>query len=163
MNNKVQEELFIREFKEKFYERFSYIPVVIPVKENLEPAKPIMTLEELENYFTPFLPKIMGRIQSLRSKYRYRDIVYLRFIFTHFARKMGYTTMVIGKYLNRHHTSILHYAEAFKNEIDTSEHFREKFQNVFTYIKNNYNSDDKLSAMVYFNKVWNQSKPAILS
>lgn len=150
----------IQEFKEKFNEKFGHLPIVtVP---NKEESAYIMSLEELESYFEPFLPKKFGKIISMKHRGRYRELVDLRFIFAYFARQMGYQLTTIADYTNKHHSSIIHHLEVFKNMLETSDSFRHLYKKIFNHIKEKHKPNDELSAMAYFDKVWNESQSSLL-
>lgn len=151
----------IQEFKEKFNEKFGYLPIVIATKK--EESAYIMSLEELETYFQPFLPKRFGKVLSIQHRGRYRELVDLRFIFAYLARSMGYQLVTIGEYAKKHHSSIIHHIDSFKNMMETSDSFRLLYKKVFNHIKEKHKPNDELSAMAYFDKVWNESQSGLLS
>lgn len=150
----------IQEFQEKFNQKFGYFPIVIATKK--KESAHIMSLEELETYFEPFLPKRFNKTLSIKDRGRYRELVDLRFIFGYLARAMGYPLVTIGEYTEKHHSSIIHHIESFKNMMETSDSFRYLYIKVFNHIKEKYIPYDELSAMAYFNKVWNESQPSVL-
>jgi predicted transcriptional regulator len=153
---------FIEEFKKNFHEKFGYSPIVL-ANESDEQLAPIMALDELENYFAPFFPKAYGKTLNFKSLDRRQELVDLRFIYAHLARTMGYSLTAIAKYTKKHHSSIIHHLRAFKNLMETSELFREKYKTILQNIKENHKPNDELSAMVYFDKVQHESKPVVLS
>lgn len=154
--NEKTEEQVAESFKKSFYKRFGYTPLIVLEKPSNKRPSLIMSLEELESHFKIFIEKTPGcKGHSLRAKHRYREIVDFRFMFTHLARAMEYKLTTIGKYLKKHHSSIIHYENAFKNLMDTSDSFRERFIEIFNYIKNKRN--DKLSVMVNPDEEWGKS------
>lgn len=141
------EEEVTESFKRSFYRRFGYTPLIV-----IEPASKrpfvVMSLEELENHFKIFIDKTPGcKGRTLRGRHRYREIVDFRFMFTHIARSMEYKLTTIGKYLKKHHSSIIHYEYAFKNMMDTSDSFRQRYNEIFNYIKTKTKKNDKLPAV----------------
>ena len=145
------EKKLIDKFKQEFFEKFEYYPVVL-TKINLvtdeEDKTPLMTLEQLESYFTPFLPTKHGKIIHLKHKIRIREITELRSIFCYLARNMKYSLKTIGNYLNgRDHTTVIHSVNAFKDLIETCGTFREKYYQVLDHIKKINNIEDGSSIM----------------
>jgi hypothetical protein len=127
----------ITEFKDLFYEKLGYYPIVLAknrVQEN--GTIPVMSLEGLKKMFDPFLPfKFDGAI-PLDSKIRERDIVELRIIYCFLARAMKYNLKAIGRILgNRDHTTVIYNVTMFNNLIETNENFREKYFTILNYIK----------------------------
>lgn len=154
---------FIEQFKKDFHEKFGYTPIVL-ASDSDEKLTPIMRLDELESYFDPFFPKgYNNKTLNLRSLDRRQELVDLRFIYAHLARSMGYPLTAIAKYTKKHHSSIIHHLRAFKNLMETSDLFKQKYKAILEYIKQNYEPNDELSAMVYFDKIQHESKPVVLS
>ncbi len=60
-------------------------------------------------------------IKSMIVKTRRRDIMLWVQTFTYIARKMGFTTIKIGKYINRDHATVLHSVKAVENALFTKE------------------------------------------
>jgi hypothetical protein len=153
---KVTEEQVSESFKKSFYKRFGYTPLIVLEKPSSKRPSLIMSLEELDGYFRIFIDKTPGcKGYSLTSKHRYREIVDFRFMFAHLARSMEYKLTTIGKYLKKHHSSIIHYENTFKDMMETSDSFKEKYTQVFNYIKNKAN--DKLSIVVDPDEKWGKS------
>jgi hypothetical protein len=147
----------VQGFKKSFYRKFGYTPLIILEKPSKNRPYLTMSLEELETYFNYFINKRPNcRRYNLKGKDRYREIVDYRFMFTHMARCMEYNLTTIGRYLNKHHTSIIHYQTSFNNMMETSENFKERYIEIFNYIKTN-KKDDKLSIMADTDEAWNQS------
>jgi hypothetical protein len=135
-------------FKKSFYKRFGYYPLIVLQNPSKKKSNQIMSLEELESYFISLIEnKSECRGYSLKSKHRYREIVDYRFMFAHLARSMEYKLTAIARYLKKHHTSIMHYEQEFKNMMDTSEVFKTKYTELFEYIKNKSKKYDELSTM----------------
>lgn len=153
----------IDNFTKLFYSQLGYYPIVI-TRDDKDINKPLMTLEQLECHFNTFmeLNQFYHKL-NLKSKKRVRKLVEIRIIFCYLARMMGYKLEYLGAYLNKHHSTVIYNLVAFNNLMQTSEEFRFKFKEIITYIKTNYEPHDELPAMVYFNKVWSESKPTILS
>ena len=140
------EKKLIDQFKEEFFQKFEYYPVVL-TKINLvmgeEDKSPLMTLEQLESYFTPFLPIKHNKVVHLKNKIRIREITELRSIFCYLARNMRYSLKTIGEYLNgRDHTTVIHSVNSFKDLIETCGTFREKYYRVLDHIKQINNIED---------------------
>jgi hypothetical protein len=68
---------------------------------------------------------------------------------------MEYKLTTIGKYLKKHHSSIIHYENTFKDMMETSESFKEKYNQIFNYIKTKTN--DKLSTVANPDEKWCKS------
>lgn len=155
------ENKLIKEFKQKFYEKLGYVPVVMTrVKgESEDEQLPILTLEELESCFESLLPKRFGTTLRLGSKNRKRELVELRNIFCALARMMGYTFTDIGKHLGgRDHTTAIHNVNTFKDLIKVDQPFQSKYNKILTYIKLNYESPD----LGEFDQTQLESEPALL-
>jgi hypothetical protein len=140
------EKKLIDKFKEDFFNKFEYYPVVL-TKVNLitdqSDRAPLMTLEHLESYFTPFLPTRYNKILHLKQRIRVREITELRSIFCFLARNMRYSLKSIGEYLNgKDHTTVIHSINNFKNLIETCDIFREKYFKVIEHIKQINNIED---------------------
>lgn len=131
------EKRLIGEFKQKFQEKIGYVPIVLTkVATNDEDWVPMMSLEELREYFTPFLPHRNGRVLKLTSKDRYRELVELRNIYCAIARMMRYTLSAIGQSLGgRDHTTVLHNVESFKNLVVIDESFKAKYIQILNHVK----------------------------
>jgi hypothetical protein len=151
MNKKKEytEEQTTESFKRSFYRKFGYTPLIILERPSSKRPSLIMPLDELEQHFNIFIDKnIACKGYKLRSRHRYRELVDYRFMFAHIARSMEYKLTTIGKYLKKHHSSIIHYENAFENMMETSECFKEKYNEIFNYIKTKIKKDDKLPAVV---------------
>lgn len=154
------EKKLIEQFKQTFYDKLGYEPLVLTrVQLETEEYIPILSLESLQAMFEPFLPEKMDRKIPLQSKYRYREVVELRNIYCYLARTMGYSLSVVGESLgNRDHTTIIHNVTCFKNLMETNDPFRQKYQAILTYIKQNYES----SVVAKSNQVQCEPEPALL-
>jgi hypothetical protein len=147
------EEKLIKDFKKRFYRKMGYLPIVIGTQLSVKDA-PFMSLEKLETYFEPFLPSLRnGKVLRISAKQRNREIVDLRIIFSYLARTMGYSLCEIGKYTNKHHSTVINHLDVFKALVETSDKFRDKYRTVIKHIKIHYKNDDKLSTMVYIDKI----------
>lgn len=155
------EKKLIDQFRESFYEKIGYYPMVVTkMQGNPDQHLPVIELSLLQTYFEPFLPYLGEQKLSLKSKSRYRELVELRNIFCFLARTMGYSLNTIGDSLGkRDHTTIIHNVSCFKNLIETSDPFRQKYITILTYIKQEHES----SAMANFNQVQCECEPALLS
>ena len=134
------ERSLIKEFLNKFHDELGYYPTVLTKKENRDEFK-ILTLNELEAYFNPFLPKLYGKTLHLSSTTRIRPIVELRFIFFFIARQMRYTFFEIAQYIGkRDHSTVIHGVTMFRNLYQTDYMFRQKYEAIINIIKSNYES-----------------------
>jgi hypothetical protein len=125
----------VKQFKEDFFKKFDYKPlVVISVSDDVD-FMPHMTLQELQNYFDHFLPVVNGKKLSLNTKRRFREIVELRFIYCFLSRQLGYRQIEIARALNkRDHTTIVHNLKIFSNLMETNDYFKEKYKTIYNYI-----------------------------
>lgn len=147
------EQGLIKEFMEKFYEKVGYYPMVVTDVKHQEGIK-ILTLSELEKYFTPYTPKVFGKKVILSSKNRSRPLVELRFIFFFIARQMRYGLLEIGQHLGkRDHTTVLHGLKTFKNLYETDIQFKAKYHKIINQIKLDYEP----SAVDYLNQMESES------
>lgn len=151
------EKKLIDKFKEDFFEKFEYYPVVL-TKINLiteeSDRTPLIPLEQLEAYFTPFLPVKYNKVVQLTQKIRIREITELRSIFCFLARNMRYSLKTIGEYLNgRDHTTVIHSINTFKDLIETCPIFREKYHSVLDNIKQINNITDESPIMECLQKI----------
>lgn len=155
------EKRLIEEFKQKFEEKLGYTPIVLTkVSTDGIEELPIMSLEELAGYFTPFLPELYGKKLTLQCSSRKREVVELRNIFCALARMMRFTCVTVGQFLGgRDHTTVLHNVGTFNNLIETSESFREKYFLILTHIKENHES----SALVEPDQAQRQPQLALFS
>lgn len=154
------EKKLIDEFKEKFESKLGYTPIVL-TRVSTEDVDnfPMMSLEELSEYFEPYLPVYFGKTLTLDCKVRKRELVELRNIFCAIARMMKFTTVSIGEFLGgRDHTTVLHNLGTFKNLIETSDAFREKYFTIVNRIKLNHES----STLGELNQTQRQPQPAVL-
>jgi hypothetical protein len=136
----------IYEFMESFRKHSGYYPTVITreaIVENKEGIK-LLTLNELNQYFNPFLPKIYNKTTNLDTKLRNRVIVELRFMFCYIARSMRFTLTDIGRFLKRDHTTIIHALNMFHNLYQTDESFRFKYTTIINSIKENQHESQSL-------------------
>ena len=156
----ILEKKLIDEFKTKFEEKLGYQPIVLTkVTVDDEHSIPLMDLNQLAHYFIPFLPSQNGRVMHLFAKSRKRELVELRMIFCALARSMKYTLVSIGEFIGgRDHTTVLHAVGVFNNLIETNEAFRDRYQQILTYIKQNHEP----SIVDQPDKVQPESEPALL-
>ena len=155
------EKELIENFKTTFYEKLGYYPIVETQIVKDEDIITLMSLEELEQYFTEFFPNKYGKIYTLRSKPRYRELIDLRIIFTQIARTMNYTYYSIGQYLGgRHHTTAINYSVLFKNLIETNPPFKLLYHKIFNHIKQKTNES---SVMVNLDQVFSEPQSDIFS
>lgn len=157
------EKKLTQEFREKFYSKMGYYPMVTTrTYEGNETngSMPLMSLMTLQQHFEPFLPDELGKKIHLASKSRLRSIVELRHVYCVVAREMGYGLKEIGKSLNnRDHTTVIHNIKSCKNLLETCEAFKKKYYRIVETIKHNHES----STMDYADQVQYQSEPALLS
>lgn len=155
------EKKLIEQFKQNFYEKLGYEPVVL-TKVQIESDEyiPILSLETLYEAFEPFLPIRYGKKIELSSKCRLRELVELRNIYCFLGRTMGYSLVDVGRHLgNRDHTTVIHNVSSFKNLVETNEPFRHKYITILTYIKRKHESP----IMEQLDQIQHQSEPAVLS
>ena len=158
------EERLIDQFKKDFYEKMGYSPIVLSNAPTKDKDIPLMSLSDLEEYLKPFCPMINGRKASLKCVSRQRDLVEVRLIYAYLARMMRYTFQKIGGHMNRHHSSIIHYMEAFMNLMETCEPFQAKYTEILNYIKSQHKKEsDESPIMVYINQVSDISQSDLLS
>jgi hypothetical protein len=142
-NRQLLEKKLITDFKKKFYKKLGYYPIVSTKVVEKQNDIPMLSLNELEECFMTCFSEILRKPNALRCKDRYRPIVDIRALFTHFARIMRYTYYGIGVHLGgRHHTSILHYNIIFNNEMETNLAFKNKYNRILSYIKEKYESSN---------------------
>jgi hypothetical protein len=133
------EQKLIDEFKQKFYEKLGYYPMVVTKVGSGEDLLPIMALHELEEIFEPYLPTISGKRLSLRDKARNREIVELRQIFCSIARQMKYSLKSIGSHVGgRDHTTVIHNTTTCNHLVETDEQFKIKYLTIIKRIKEKY-------------------------
>ncbi len=147
----------IDEFKQKFYEKLGYHPIVVTKVTIAEQEVPILTLEELLKCFNKHVPRGKdGRYLSLKSKKRDRELVDLRKIFCTLAKSMGYTLNQIGKFLgSRDHTTVIHNINMFKSLFETNDAFKSKYYIILRTITEKYGT----SIMENINPTQSQPKP----
>lgn len=151
------EKQLIEAFLDNFYKKMGYYPTVVTREDLEDRSLNLLSLEELETYFEPYLPTLHGRVLKLSTKIRIREIVELRQMFCFIARSIGFSLKTIGVFLgNRDHTTIVHSVKTFHNMMDTDPGYRERYILIAKKIKqdgNYYNS----SAMVGSNKIQDKS------
>ena len=159
----ILEKKLINDFKEDFYTKIGYYPLVtvrVDVREENNSIK-IMSLEELEEYFIECFPKVMGKPLNIRQKARYRELVDIRSLFAFFARAMRYKVVAIGKFLgNKDHTTILHYITLFNNQMETNQAYRELYRLIFNHIKEKTNKHES-STLDHLDQAWLKSEPTL--
>lgn len=155
------EKKLITEFKDLFYEKLGYYPIIVTTRKvQGDTSIPIMSLSGLKKMFDPFLPTRFEKPIPLESKLRSRDVVELRSIFCHMARAMRYNLSTIGQLLgNRDHTTIIHNINAFSDLVETNEAFRLKYFTILKYIREQHESP----IMDHIDQVQRQSQPDLLS
>lgn len=153
------ERKLIEEFKQKFQEKVGYEPVVLTNVADSPYSIPIMSLDQLAEYFEPFLPELFGKRLTLVSKSRKRELVELRMMFCYLTRSMKYKLETIGDYLGgKDHTTVMHNVASFINLIETNDNFRSKFLHILNYIKENYESP----VMGQLDPLQRKPEPAVL-
>lgn len=155
------EKKLIGEFKQKFQEKIGYTPIVLTTVNNeIAEGLPLLSLDELQECFTPFLPKRHGKVLKLGSKARYRELVELRNIYCAIARMMRYTLTHVGESLGgRDHTTVLHNVETFKNLVVIDEAFKQKYIQILNHIKE---QGYEPSVVDEPDQVQHQPQPAVL-
>lgn len=162
------ENRMVTEFKEKFYEKFEYYPIVL-TKTNAvteDSNYRAIELEELKSYFDPFLPMYNEKIVRLEMARRIKDINELRVIYCYLAKTMKYSLKEIGESIGgRDHTTVIHALNNFKNWLETDSQFQLKYTMIISYIKtktsklNIYEPSD----LADMPEAQHQSEPALLS
>ena len=137
------EKRLIQQFKQNFFEKVGYYPVVLTETKmeggSSDDYLPLMGLEVLKSYFDPYLPEKYGKIVPLNSKRRYREVVELRCIFAFLAKNMKYTFKSIGFFLGgRDHTTAIHAINTFNDLIETDPMFRHKYLVILEDIKSTH-------------------------
>lgn len=150
----VLEKKLIKEFKQDFYKKLGYMPIVTTEIKLKESDIPILSLNQLEECFIETFPQYLRKMGDLKANDRHRERVDMRCLFTHFARAMRYKYTYIGKYLNnRHHTTVLHYSMLFRNQMDTNDLFIYMHNKILDKIKNKVDKDES-SVVEHFNQAW---------
>lgn len=131
------EKQLIKEFIDKFYTKIGYRPVVITEGGKDNDGSIILTLNELETYFKPFLAEIGNK--KLSTKSRVRSLVELRHIFCAIARTMGYSYKYIGSFIGgKDHTTVIHGIRSFNNLYQTDERIKGIYLTILNNIKSKY-------------------------
>lgn len=132
----------VKEFMETFHKTFKYYPTVVTKNNTMhnEDDLKIVSLEQLQSYFEPFLPMYYGKKLKISSRNRTREMVEIRFVYYFMSRAMGYNLMTIAKSLNMDHSSVVHGLTTFKNLYETSDPFRQKYIKIINTIKEKYES-----------------------
>lgn len=132
------ENRMVNEFRERFYEKFEYYPVVLTRTNALaeDSNYHAIDLEELKSYFDPFLPKLSNKIVTLEMHKRIREINELRVIYCYLARTMKYSLKEVGESIGgRDHTTVRHALQNFKNWLEIDPQFQTKYTMIISYIK----------------------------
>jgi hypothetical protein len=151
----VLEKKLISEFKDLFYEKMGYYPIVLTTSK-VQGIKliPVMSLESLRKMFDPFLPTKFKKVIPLESKLRDRTIVELRSMFCYMARTMRYNLSEIGEFLGkRDHTTVIYNIKIFNDLVETNDSFRLKYFTILKYIREQYEP----SVMDHINQTQRQS------
>ena len=151
----------IEEFKRKFFDKLGYEPVVhAGSRLKTEDGNDVATisLSELKDCFTPFLPLLRGVPAELDNRSRKKDLVELRVIFSFIARSMGYTLEDIGDVLGKKdHTTVIHSITCFKNWVAVDPIFRDKFNIILNYIVVIQNKQNESSTLEHTDQMEHQS------
>ena len=141
-NTAILEKKLISEFKDLFYEKMGYYPIVLTTSK-VQGTKliPLMSLESLRKMFDSFLPTKFNKVIPLESKLRDRNIVELRSMFCYMARTMRYNLSTIGEFLgSRDHTTVIYNLKIFNDLVETNESFRLKYFTILKYIREQHES-----------------------
>jgi hypothetical protein len=149
------EKKLVDKFKQDFYKKFDYYPVILTKSNALvEERSKLMSLEELKEYFTPFLPIRNGKTIPLDKKCRIREITELRSIFCYIARTMSYSLKSIGEFLaGKDHTTVIHSIKCFNDLNETSDVFAEKYTMIKNYIKQLNTRENESPAVEHLSEV----------
>lgn len=120
----VVERKMVKNFKEEFFQKFGYRPLVVTKSEN---QIPLMPLSELKAHFTS-----MGWDLEIRDTKMNRSEA--RFIYCHLAREMNYSLEEIGKHIGRDHTTVRYNLTSFLNLQETSSAFNQKLEKIIKTI-----------------------------
>lgn len=158
------EQKMIREFETLFHTKTGKkITVLIQGRRASNGWMPTITLSELEKHILLFMsPRNPEDHYDLKAKGRQRSMVQLRMVFSQMARTFGYTYKVIGKYLNRDHTTVIHNVRTSANLIDVGDEiYLELFNGITDYLKEYYKheSDETLPTA---GKVQDNPEPVVL-
>ncbi len=150
------EKKLIEEFKQKFYDKLGYRPIIVTKVTITEQEIALLSLDDLVKCFDRHLPKNKNKkVLSLKSKVRKRQLADLRRIFCAIARSMGYTFMQIGRFLGkRDHSTIMHSVKSFKILFETDESFKTLYFTILNTIANTHGT----SIMEHFDPTQHQSK-----
>jgi hypothetical protein len=157
------ERKLINSFRNEFFEKMGYYPVVYGKADISQYKLKVLTLTQLKNLFTAHLPKYYGRTIHLDSSSRIRSIVELRMIYCFIARSMKYTLKSIGGSLNKDHTTIIHNLTMFSNMMETDDLFREKYDMINDIVKKLLNEQNESSNMDESDQTSDESESIVLS
>lgn len=87
-----------------------------------------LKLEEIESVVINSLnlQSIVSK-HKLKTKSKKRNIVDAKIIFSYISRKYHYKLTEIGRFTNKHHTSIVHHVAVCKDLLKTNKDFKEKY------------------------------------
>jgi hypothetical protein len=103
-----------------------------------EKVRKIISLDLYEKIFLKALP-IDIEINPISERSRKRQYVDIRAIFSHIAtKKLKFTTVAVGRFMGRDHTTIIHLNKKAENMLDTDESFVWLYNTIFK----NLNTDD---------------------
>lgn len=126
----------IKKFIHDFYKKYGYRPIVVSRTTLDDNEIEIMSLEELKECFTPFLPSLYGKTIFLDKRCRMREVVELRQMFCYLAREMGYRLTDIGRSLKQaDHSTAIHSINVFRDMMETDPKYRKKFSIILNYVK----------------------------
>ena len=80
------------------------------------------------------LERIVDRVfnENIKSRRRKREIVYARMVFSKILRDRGYTTTDIAKYINKDHTTIVHYGKTAINLMAQFPSYKSQYLTCYT-------------------------------
>ncbi len=138
------ERKLIQEFKDNFFKKVGYKPIVLTkiADEENDGYIKLISLDLLKELFEPFLPFKQRKQITLERHIRIREMVELRFIYCFIARRMNYSFVSIAKSLNRDHTTIMYSCDKFTDLSETDPSFREKYLMILNHIKQETNRED---------------------
>lgn len=163
------EKKLIMQFKQRFFDKLGYYPIVLSQSETFEDKIPPIPLYKLKELFNPHLPHLAmspftAKKVSLDMSCRQRPIVELRSIYCYIGRNMGYSLKAIGQSLNRDHTTVINSLTSFKNLMETQDYFPEVYNAIFKDIRKNVIPElYESSTMDNTTKTQFESEPALLS
>jgi hypothetical protein len=135
------ENQLLEEFVKKFHEKLGYYPTVLINASKKDKKYKLLSLNQIESYFEPFLPTVKGKKINLNTSSRKKPLPDLRAMFYYIGRAMKYNLSEMGRYMgNRDHTTVIHGLTVFGNLYETDYAFREKYHEIVNNIKKNNES-----------------------